>query len=243
VRGLSGLRTVERSFGAPVSSSTSNRPRRAGRSPSAPTSTGRNATTCSRRPGRSTCARSARAPRSSSATCSGTRTRTRAGPGALRAVGTPLDPRGRAAPGGRGADRLHLRHDIGRDTRPDGGTTTTVRLSLLRAPHSPDPDADRGRNPFGYALLAGAGVESAIAGGYALNLPLRPAAEPGPAGSTGARTRPRRGRDVGGPTSAAVPDPDPAAASRACGRRQRGAGRGQLTAVAAVADASAASRP
>ncbi|MET8824433.1 glycoside hydrolase family 38 C-terminal domain-containing protein [Streptomyces sp. NPDC004610] len=67
-------------------------------------------------------------------------------------------------------------HDIRRDTRPsDGGTTTTVRLSLLRAPHSPDPDADRGRHTFTYALLAGAGIEEAVAGGYALNLPLRPA--------------------------------------------------------------------
>ncbi|WUW20120.1 glycosyl hydrolase-related protein [Streptomyces sp. NBC_01463] len=67
-------------------------------------------------------------------------------------------------------------HDIGRDTREeDGGTTTTVRLSLLRAPHSPDPQADRGRHAFSYALLTGAGVEEAIAGGYALNLPLRPA--------------------------------------------------------------------
>ncbi|MFD5078561.1 alpha-mannosidase [Streptomyces sp. NPDC058371] len=66
-------------------------------------------------------------------------------------------------------------HDVRRDTREDGGTTTTVRLSLLRAPHSPDPEADRGRHSFGYALLAGAGIEEAIAGGYALNLPLRPA--------------------------------------------------------------------
>ena len=32
-------------------------------------------------------------------------------------------------------------HDVGRNTRNDGGTTTTVRLSLLRAPRSPDPDA------------------------------------------------------------------------------------------------------
>jgi alpha-mannosidase len=66
-------------------------------------------------------------------------------------------------------------HDVRRDTREDGGTTTTVRLSLLRAPHSPDPQADRGRHTFSYALLAGAGIEEAIAGGYALNLPLRPA--------------------------------------------------------------------
>ncbi|KIF79468.1 alpha-mannosidase [Streptomyces sp. 150FB] len=70
-------------------------------------------------------------------------------------------------------------HDIGRDTRPDGGTTTTVRLSLLRAPHSPDPQADRGAHSFSYALLAGAGIEEAVAGGYALNLPLRPAASGG----------------------------------------------------------------
>ncbi|MFJ2648158.1 alpha-mannosidase [Streptomyces sp. NPDC087420] len=66
-------------------------------------------------------------------------------------------------------------HDVRRDTREDGGTTTTLRLSLLRSPHSPDPQADRGRHSFTYALLAGAGIEEAIAGGYALNLPLRPA--------------------------------------------------------------------
>ncbi|MFE0462208.1 alpha-mannosidase [Kitasatospora sp. NPDC058965] len=66
-------------------------------------------------------------------------------------------------------------HDVRRDTRADGGTTTTVRLSLLRAPHSPDPQADRGRHRFSYALLAGAGIEEAVAAGYALNLPLRPA--------------------------------------------------------------------
>ncbi|MFD3564768.1 alpha-mannosidase [Streptomyces sp. NPDC058686] len=66
-------------------------------------------------------------------------------------------------------------HDVRRDTREDGGTTTTLRLSLLRAPHSPDPQADRGTHTFSYALLAGAGVEEAVAGGYALNLPLRPA--------------------------------------------------------------------
>ncbi|OON80126.1 alpha-mannosidase [Streptomyces tsukubensis] len=66
-------------------------------------------------------------------------------------------------------------HDIRRDTRQDGGTTTTVRLSLLRAPHSPDPEADRGQHSFSYALRPGAGTEEAVAGGYALNLPLRPA--------------------------------------------------------------------
>ncbi|ROQ63692.1 alpha-mannosidase [Streptomyces sp. 840.1] len=67
-------------------------------------------------------------------------------------------------------------HDVRRDTREDGGTTTTLRLSLLRSPHSPDPRADRGAHGFSYALLAGAGIEEAVAGGYAMNLPLRAAA-------------------------------------------------------------------
>ncbi|NUS15976.1 MAG: alpha-mannosidase [Streptomyces sp.] len=66
-------------------------------------------------------------------------------------------------------------HDVSRHTRDDGGTTTTLRLSLLRSPHSPDPQADRGRHSFGYALVVGAGVDDAIAAGYAFNLPLRPA--------------------------------------------------------------------
>ncbi|MFE0875985.1 alpha-mannosidase [Streptomyces smyrnaeus] len=64
-------------------------------------------------------------------------------------------------------------HDVSRDTREDGGTTTTVRLSLLRAPHSPDPQADKGRHAFTYALVAGVGIEEAIAAGYALSLPPR----------------------------------------------------------------------
>jgi alpha-mannosidase len=66
-------------------------------------------------------------------------------------------------------------HDVSRLTRPDGGTTTTLRLSLLRSPHSPDPQADRGRHTFSYGLVVGAGVGEAVAAGYALNLPLRPA--------------------------------------------------------------------
>ncbi|MGP3966103.1 alpha-mannosidase [Streptomyces sp. 6N223] len=70
-------------------------------------------------------------------------------------------------------------HDVTRATREDGGTTTTVRLSLVRAPRVPDPGADQGRHAFTYALLPGASVEDAIAEGYALNLPLRP----GPGGA------------------------------------------------------------
>ncbi len=74
-------------------------------------------------------------------------------------------------------------HDVSRTVREDGGTTTTVRLSLVRAPRVPDPEADQGRHRFTYALLPGAGVEDAVAEGYALNLPLRvadAAGAPGP---------------------------------------------------------------
>ncbi|MER6014351.1 alpha-mannosidase [Streptomyces bluensis] len=72
-------------------------------------------------------------------------------------------------------------HDVSRTVREDGGTTTTVRLSLVRAPRVPDPEADQGRHRFTYALLPGASVDDAIAEGYALNLPLRIADAAGPA--------------------------------------------------------------
>ncbi|MEU5256096.1 alpha-mannosidase [Streptomyces longwoodensis] len=64
-------------------------------------------------------------------------------------------------------------HDVSRTVREDGGTTTTVRLSLVRAPRVPDPGADQGRHRFTYALLPGASIADAVAEGYALNLPLR----------------------------------------------------------------------
>jgi alpha-mannosidase len=70
-------------------------------------------------------------------------------------------------------------HDVTRAPRPDGGTTTTVRLSLLRAPTCPDPEADQGPHRMTYSLLPGASVADAVAGGYALNLP--PRVVPGPA--------------------------------------------------------------
>ncbi|TDC72314.1 alpha-mannosidase [Streptomyces hainanensis] len=65
-------------------------------------------------------------------------------------------------------------HDVTRATREsDGGTTTVLRLTLLRSPHSPDEQADRGRHRFAYALEAGADLGAAVAGGYELNLPPR----------------------------------------------------------------------
>jgi alpha-mannosidase len=68
-------------------------------------------------------------------------------------------------------------HDVTRDVRPDGGTTTTVRLSLLRAPRFPDPDSDQGTHQLRYALLLGADIADAVREGYHLNLPER--AHPG----------------------------------------------------------------
>ncbi|MFD5815843.1 alpha-mannosidase [Streptomyces sp. NPDC127038] len=68
-------------------------------------------------------------------------------------------------------------HDVTRTPHADG-LGTTVRLTLLRAPHSPDPETDLGTHRFTYALLPGAGVGDAVAEGLALNLPLRRAAVP-----------------------------------------------------------------
>ncbi|MDQ4006920.1 MAG: glycosyl hydrolase-related protein, partial [Actinomycetota bacterium] len=72
-------------------------------------------------------------------------------------------------------------HDVSREPRDGGGTTTAVRLTLLRAPHSPDPRTDQGRHRFRYALVPGAGIREAVDAGYRLNLPLRvlPGAPPG----------------------------------------------------------------
>ncbi|MEQ7123577.1 glycoside hydrolase family 38 C-terminal domain-containing protein [Actinopolymorpha sp. B11F2] len=64
-------------------------------------------------------------------------------------------------------------HDVTRDVRPDGGTTTTVRLSLLRAPRIPDPVTDQGMHRLSYALVPGAGIAEAVEEGYRINLPSR----------------------------------------------------------------------
>ncbi|MGC0273007.1 alpha-mannosidase [Pseudactinotalea sp. Z1739] len=64
-------------------------------------------------------------------------------------------------------------HDITRTTRADGGTTTTVRQSLLRAPMFPDPDADQGRHTLRSSLVVGAEIADAVTEGYRINLPER----------------------------------------------------------------------
>ncbi|QHC69217.1 glycoside hydrolase family 38 C-terminal domain-containing protein [Rathayibacter sp. VKM Ac-2801] len=64
-------------------------------------------------------------------------------------------------------------HDITRDRAAAGTPTTTVRLSLLRAPLFPDPDADQGRHRLAVSLVVGAELPDAVEAGYALNAPVR----------------------------------------------------------------------
>jgi alpha-mannosidase len=64
-------------------------------------------------------------------------------------------------------------HDVTRDIRPDGGTTTTVRLSLLRAPRFPDPETDQGVHRMRFALVPGADLADATREGYRINVPER----------------------------------------------------------------------
>ncbi|MBP0458849.1 alpha-mannosidase [Streptomyces montanisoli] len=65
-------------------------------------------------------------------------------------------------------------HDVTRTVREDdGGTTTTVRASLLRAPRFPDPETDQGVHRFHHALVPGATVGDAVREGYRVNLPER----------------------------------------------------------------------
>ncbi|NEB80921.1 alpha-mannosidase [Streptomyces sp. SID14478] len=65
-------------------------------------------------------------------------------------------------------------HDVTRTVRgSDAGTTTTVRLSLLRAPRFPDPLTDQGVHRFRYALAPGATVVDAVREGYRINVPER----------------------------------------------------------------------
>jgi alpha-mannosidase len=64
-------------------------------------------------------------------------------------------------------------HDVTRRARSGGGTSSTVRLSLLRAPRYPDPETDQGRHRIGYALRPGAAPIDAVEAGYAINLPTR----------------------------------------------------------------------
>ena len=61
-------------------------------------------------------------------------------------------------------------YDTARDVDGDD-VTTTVRLSLLRAPRFPDPDTDHGRHEIQVGLVIGADAGIATAEGIALNAP------------------------------------------------------------------------
>jgi alpha-mannosidase len=64
-------------------------------------------------------------------------------------------------------------HDVTRQQRDGGGTTTLLRQSLVRAPLFPDPDADQGEHVFRSSFVVGADVGDAVREGYRVNLPLR----------------------------------------------------------------------
>ncbi|WP_405896240.1 glycosyl hydrolase-related protein [Streptomyces sp. NBC_00727] len=65
-------------------------------------------------------------------------------------------------------------HDVTRSVRDaDAGTTTTVRVSLLRAPRFPDPETDQGVHRFRHALVPGAAIGDAVREGFRVNLPER----------------------------------------------------------------------
>ncbi|RFU88541.1 alpha-mannosidase [Streptomyces triticagri] len=71
-------------------------------------------------------------------------------------------------------------HDVTRTVRAADpaagvrrGTTTTVRVSLLRAPRFPDPETDQGLHRFRHALVPGATIGDAVREGFRTNLPER----------------------------------------------------------------------
>ncbi|MDQ6658831.1 MAG: glycosyl hydrolase-related protein [Actinomycetota bacterium] len=72
-------------------------------------------------------------------------------------------------------------HDISRADRQGGGVSSRMRLSLLRAPLSPDPLTDQGRHRLRYALVPGAKIDDAVREGYRINLPARTVAGSGTA--------------------------------------------------------------
>ncbi|WGD38189.1 glycoside hydrolase family 38 C-terminal domain-containing protein [Lysinibacter sp. HNR] len=64
-------------------------------------------------------------------------------------------------------------HDIARSSDATGRTTTTVRLSLMRAPQFPDPHTDQGTHTLSFSIVPGVDVIGAAQAGYELNLPQR----------------------------------------------------------------------
>ncbi|MFD7658858.1 alpha-mannosidase [Actinosynnema sp. NPDC059797] len=67
------------------------------------------------------------------------------------------------------ANRTTYGHDVTRHAREGGGTTTTVRASLLRASQWLDRNRDSGEHHFSHALVLGASIPDAVREGYRLN--------------------------------------------------------------------------
>ncbi|MGX5679762.1 alpha-mannosidase [Schumannella luteola] len=64
-------------------------------------------------------------------------------------------------------------YDVDRSTRDDGGTTTTARFSVLRAPLFPDPESDQGPHTVRFSVAPDAGIAEAVALGYDRNIAPR----------------------------------------------------------------------
>ncbi|PZE38316.1 glycoside hydrolase family 38 C-terminal domain-containing protein [Curtobacterium sp. MCPF17_031] len=62
--------------------------------------------------------------------------------------------------------------DVTRDS-VDGHVTTTLRLSLLRAPRFPDPETDQGVQTHRYGIVIGTDIVGATAAGTAMNTAVR----------------------------------------------------------------------
>ncbi len=97
-------------------------------------------------------------------------------------------------------------HDIGRRAA-DAGTYTAVRLSLLRAPKYPDPDADHGHHRLRVSVRPGATIGDAVADGYRINLPLRRIGAP----STPHAISTDAARSLAAASGSQVEEPGPAA--------------------------------
>ncbi len=77
------------------------------------------------------------------------------------------------------ANRTTYGHDIARIPRDAGGAGTRIRATLLRGARFPDPGADAGEHRFAHRLAPAPTIAEAVAHGYAVNQPLRPAAGTG----------------------------------------------------------------
>ena len=94
------------------------------------------------------------------------------GRGPVRDLRAPLGARGRARLRRRASPTTRPTATTSRRTDPTtAGPPPTVRLSLLRAPLFPDPEADQGGTRFRTSLVPGADIPDAVRERLRLNLP------------------------------------------------------------------------